>query len=554
MDLMFEQALLSSKDSKFEDQSLLCLMQSTSERQRGVQFVFAPHLSEIVMIERNCKGQIYMLQGLDRSSHFTVLSSTFPRFIEKNFPIINNPLLQGITVNTNPVRALFVDKSSDFRSEDKRTIVINAGTTTSSPKIECPISSATSHIVAMFKDGNLAQAFTFLEKKRSSQGNSKPFISSPPVISDNISTISSPFSVGTSGTAATCSSSHSRRMKKKKRRNRKKLKNTLSKSPEIIHPDILPTITLGWSTQNAHEYSKNKCTIAGNIRPFLRDGGLSRSSKDHLLSCIEEVLSELPSETCFNVSTETDGIQVNLRKSMMGKFKHLLGGSSLFNQSFRVEGITILIPQGIGNHCDKLNCGSPGMNTVVSINVNVPIDNDTVPKSSQLHRWLKQKGFKGSFPLSVILYSRKCVMNHCKKMADSFHFGETDEITKVLHWALTDRVGSVCDYQHSVWCNSQFAQEFLKVADKKKHSRFEGRMSTQVEAYDKMVSWYVFHFRSLYCLSLTMNMTLTHTLFSYSSMILGVLLHSATHILRPSCQFYGIRYWRCYRFHMFLCF
>ena len=110
---------------------------------------------------------------------------------------------------------------------------------------------------------------------------------------------------------------------------------------------------------------------------------------------------------------------------MIGSFQKLLGDSEDYNGSFRVEGITITIPSAIGFHRDTMNCDHKGMKSVVSINVNVPFNNETVPPHTPLHQWLKDRNEKVShtncecsfhFTFLVLLASLlicKCGTNFC---------------------------------------------------------------------------------------------------------------------------------------------
>ena len=491
MDTLFDKAIGESRHAPFREQSLLCLLQETTERHKDIRFVAVPHLKIVLMIERNSEGQIYMVQGLDRSSHFTVLTKFFESLTLKNYPKIDNQMIQSFLQTTNPVQALLVQRNFNFVSADKNTVVINDHASI--------ISSATKLVTKMFTEGDLASSFSFTEKKRASSATSSPVKSNLPQTqsptalqsNDDSSMCSATFSVGsTSSTTSTASQRKKLIKKKMKARRRNKImrsKGIVPSSPQY-HPDVLPTITLGWTTQNAHEYVNNKFTTAGNIKPFLRDAGLSVSTKHSLLQCVKLVLNELPVETCFNIEKHQDPNVTNLRKEMVAKFQELLGGDSSFDPSFRIEGITIVIPLGIGNHLDKMNCGSEGMNSVVSVNVKVPISQSTVPTSSKLYNWLEAGGFTEFFPLSIILYSRKCVYQHCSKVAKSIAIAKTDDVAKILHWVLVDEVGSEYDYHSNVWCDMNFNEKFMMKAKSAKTSRFRERMVVKVESYDKTVS------------------------------------------------------------------
>ena len=503
LDFLFRQAIESAASSKFEEQSLLCLMQKNPQRKRAHEFVFAPHLNTILMIERNNFGQVYMVQDLDRSCHFTVPTDFHNCLGAKNYPLINNEHLQNITTTTNPVVSIIINKNYNFTSPDQSIVIINNKAANSAQdKKACLVDDLTRIVLSMFEDGDLAQAFTFVERKRSSnfvdpksqtKSTSSHQTYSPNSFStsnDDASMDSSSFSVGTISSTASRLRKRNRiaRMDRIKKKSQKKAATASMNKKGIKLLTVLPTITLGWSVQDAHEYSRNKCTIAGNIKPCLRDGGISVKAKKSLLLCVTSVLAQMPPNTCFNVDGESDKIVRNLRKSMVAMLQEKLGGSAVFDSSFRIEGVTIIVPRSIGQHCDSLNCGSDHMNTVVSINVNIRFDNTTVPPSSKLRAWLLANKFTSSFPISILLYSRKCVLKLCQRMSDSFALGATDHLANILHWAMTKRTGSVCDYHGTIWCSSSFAKDFMKRSKAKTSSRFGGRLITRVEAYDKMVS------------------------------------------------------------------
>ena len=169
-------------------------------------------------------------------------------------------------------------------------------------------------------------------------------------------------------------------------------------------------------------------------------------------------------------------------------FQEILGGSKDYDGSFRIEGITITIPAVIGFHRDSLNCNRKGMHSVVSLNVNVPINNDTVPPASKLRLWMDANGFTHSFPLSIIYYSRRMNFHYGLKISKSVSLANENTLFQLVDWMLRKRVGSVVDYQSTVWGNTDFAKEFLKRAKVKKGSRFGGRMTTTTETIDKIVS------------------------------------------------------------------
>ena len=164
---------------------------------------------------------------------------------------------------------------TNYVSKDNRICVINNGARNDyGNKL---MDTCQSLIVRMFEEGDLANSFTFKEKKRASTKSSTAL----DCLSSSTQNISSQVSVSSTSSSAT---STSKRMRNKKKRKQKKLNKSASKSKSpSSHPDVLPTISLGWSTQNCHQYRKSKCTTAGNIKPCLRDGNLTNQSKELVL-------------------------------------------------------------------------------------------------------------------------------------------------------------------------------------------------------------------------------------------------------------------------------
>ena len=115
---------------------------------------------------------------------------------------------------------------------------------------------------------------------------------------------------------------------KSKRKKSKNEQTTPNKNHRQSHqsPSSLPTITIGWSQTDAHAYKNNKVTIAGNVKPCLRDLSLPKSIKMHLLNCVRCVLATLPDKCSFSLDKEDDKGLKEIRKRMLSEFEKLLGG------------------------------------------------------------------------------------------------------------------------------------------------------------------------------------------------------------------------------------
>ena len=438
----------------FADQSLVSFVE---HRNREQPFPNDPsNVKGILSFERNFGGQLYMQQDLDDSGHCTFSTHDAQRLLNIKFD------MQG------SVPFLHVPKSMNYISPDKKILVLNNDSDFSEAGAEDPLKSngilekSQVMITKMFQHG-LAEIFEYDSKKRSSAS----------------------------------SSSKSKKVKKVAKKSKSTtLKKVVrsnftgsSKHPIAIDKNALPVITLGWSTLDCNQYGANMSTVAGTIKPFLRDANVPKRASKILIELIEMITEWLPGEWAFNIDKNGDEEVIQLRTEMIADFKELLGGDRDIS-NFRVEGITILIPLSIGFHKDTLNCSSEGMRSVISINCKIPMNDKTIPSgpNSKLWLWLVANGYTSFFPCSIILYSRKAVYSICNKMSMSHAFAKKDLTRKCVKWVLIDRVGTVTDYRSRIWNNSSFPSLFKKHSTKKKGSRFKGLLWTSPAAYDKMVS------------------------------------------------------------------
>ena len=256
-----------------------------------------------------------------------------------------------------------------------------------------------------------------------------------------------------------------------------------------IDPKALPVITLGWTTQDCNRYGSNLATVAGNIKPFICDGNLPKQVKKIIVDIVKSVLQFLPGEWAFNLKKCGDDDVIRLQSSMVADFKDIMCGDRDITY-FRVKGITILIPLSIGLHKDTLNCSVKGMRAVISLNCQIPMNEDTIPdgRGSRLWIWLVKNGYLTSFPCSIILYSRKHVYHYCKKILLSRQLSNKDPVRKCIHWALVNRVGSVTDYRSRIWNNTSYPNLFRKYSRKIKSSQFKGNLWASPACNDKTLS------------------------------------------------------------------
>ena len=476
---MIGKATTESKALTFSSQSLLTFLQSGDES-RDTSINQDPSLIDaLLLFERNFDGQIYMSQDLLSSGHCTIATGSASSFFSKQYH------KESTGSKSSGIPYLFVPRSSNYLSPDGKIMVVNAGAEDGldfckDTCIHDPISTVSDLVLKMFVN-HLSESFRFDNKKRST--------------SEKVAKVPAE-----SARARTKRGKRKRGKSKAKQSppevNNKKdkhvMKSNFQRSTQrevFIDPQALPVISLGWSTIDCNEYGSNQSTIAGNIKPFIKDGNLPKLARRYLIELIKFVLSWIPGDWAFNVKKNDDEVLVKLRCEMMADFKEKLGGDRDI-QNFRVEGVTIVIPLSIGYHKDTLNCFSEGMRTVLSINCKVPLNERTIPsgRGSKLWIWLEKNGYHKSFPCSIILYTRKTVFSYCHKMSLSHRLGEKDIVHKCMLWALIDRVNSVVDYRARVWNNPSFPTYFKNRAVKKKGSRFGGLMWATPASYDKMVS------------------------------------------------------------------
>ena len=487
---MIQSSISSATPLMIGEQSLVTFQQPELFQQNQMKVIDPTLIIGYLSVQRNVKGQIYLQQDLDRSGHGTIPTRDDKKFI-------------SIKLNDNEVPYVIIPNTANYISDDSKLVVINmeenlphglnvtAGTDTSRP-----IETCTDIITNMFELG-MAECFVYDNKKRS---NVNDTVGKVKTSRRKRKTSSKPEGPRKSPSHAVDKDipTPKQHCVLKPIPNQIKVRtnsNYQGKSNTTVTVDIqaLPTITMGWTQLDTNQYSTNKTTVAGSIKPFLRKGNVPKKVCMKTIELVEFVLQVLPGDWAFNVNKEKDSIILSHRKQMMKEFKQYLGGDRDI-RNFRVEGITILIPISIGYHKDTLNCFAEGMRSVVSVNCQVPFNVKSLPggKGSKLWVWLKANGYTDTFPCSIILYSRVCVHRVCNKMKHAADFASKDMVRKVIDWGLTQRVGSVVDYKARVFDNDSFPSIFnIHAKRSKKKNHFKGLMLSTPAAYDKMVSVFV---------------------------------------------------------------
>ena len=489
--------------------------------------VVADNVECIIGIERNRNGQIYSIPNLHVSAHGTIASHSFKKLVSlpyrchrhgddsisssANIPGKSSPV--NSVSDTRMMKYLFVPSSSNYCSPGEKIAVINDedqwcskygpvhfnevtpskssvpasnGGHVTKVKVCNPIEYTTKEIISMFECG-LSECFMHDSKKRSGNVGMSGLLSKP--------------ALSCQSGGSVFSKSQRRRQRKKSVRDKKNHRSSIASSHGTDLKSFLskmkcslPTITLGWSQADSNQYKQTKATIAGNIKPFLRDGRLPSPILKHLLNAVRCAVFALPVQCVFQLETAEVNTINSIRKGMVDQLEKMLGGEEAdSNLNINVEGITILIPCGIGFHKDTNNCSRPGMESVIQINCNIPMNEKTIVNGneSDLWDWLIGNGFRTHFPCSLILYSRKCVGAICQRVQDMEVFSNGDKLTCLLKWALMDRVGSIVDYESTVWNNDDFPNDFAKlsVCERNVSGRsFRGTMMKTVACYNKIVS------------------------------------------------------------------
>ncbi len=419
--------------------------------------------------------------------HLYIPSSRNYISVKKKIAVINDGDNWNRSTKFNEIGSVSSSSHDDLSCEESI-----ANTSSTIPvEVSNPIQYCTVQMTKMFESG-LSEVFGYDTKKRSSN------LLHPAAANSSFSCVS----VNTSGSHL----SKSQRRRQRRKNNKKKKSNRIGNhkksnkfqsqcNNETELKGSLPTVTLGWSQMDSNKYKDTKATIAGNVKPFLRDGGLPTKIKIHLLNVIRCAIAALPIECVFNLQVKEEEILNKFRKAMVDQVEQMLGGNEPNSHlKINIEGITILIPFMIGFHKDTNNCSLDGMEPVIQINCRIPMTNQTIVggEESELWKWLISHGFKTHFPCSIVLYSRKCVSALCNRLCDMQLFAKRDKVKQLVKWALIDRVGSCVDYESRFWNNDRFASDFdkLSVSHTGQSNRsFNGTMMKSVACYNKVVSF-----------------------------------------------------------------
>ena len=440
-----------SSFTKYSDQSLVILITSKDATSRVKSEVLSKisDLESVIFIERSSATQIYAVNNLHKCPHFTLLTSDLPEFQSKLNSLVKDP-----------VPILFVPSNVSITQEGCK--VANSNGDSKSKEYEL-LSTVHNSFCDLFKNG-IGEKFTKTDNDR---GN---------VLKD--------------ADKASFSPEH-----------KKKLHN--------------PTISVGYSTQDCNLYAESRMSLAGNLRPFIRDGGLSANAKSSLFDLVVEVLKSTYGKDSFKMD-ELEKDHAHCRVSLQRDLAiELKGNTDVDLKDFTVEGMAILIVQRLAYHSDAQNSSLEALKGSIGISTNLPLeilekkvstscsDSETIGSTksskyiSDLHLNLKQRGYTDTFPCSLLLYSRKSLDAHVKKLLKIKELRQQDELTDLMFWALTDRMGDVVDYRTNFLESKDFHKIFESSVEKldfdwelkQKGEVLNKPYMKSTAAYDKMGYW-----------------------------------------------------------------
>ena len=237
----------------------------------------------------------------------------------------------------------------------------------------------------------------------------------------------------------------------------------------------IPTISIGFGTQDCTRYSSSRMSIEGNIKPYLSNGGLSAEESKLLFELVNSVFKDDLGKDAFLVD-DLSSEERTIRKLLHKEFAQVLAGEEIDDHRFfRIEGLTIIIGQRLAPHCDTQNSKIMSMNNAVAVTTNIPMNtlegNSVISngKFIDLKKTLCNRGYdmKGSFPVTSVFYSKAPIDSHVQTCVNLKKLSDRNDFNKVMIWALTERIGDEVDYRGSILEGSEdFENLFSSNTDK----------------------------------------------------------------------------------------
>lgn len=288
------------------------------------------------------------------------------------------------------------------------------------------------------------------------------------------------------------------------------LKSVESKiNKATLNDRSIPTISIGFGTQDCTRYSSNRMTLAGNNKPYISNGGLTIDQSKEFFMLVTEVLEEDLGSDAFKVD-DLPEINAKLRKHLHQEFAQQLTQRTLQSDdvtNFRIEGSTGIVGQRVAIHCDSENSKVIQMNNAIGLTTNIPMSLLTSSSEAQgktkfinLHKVLLERGYdpSGSFPFSNILYSKNPIDVQVEKLVKLDTIKRKNRFNDIMIWALTERINDAVDYRGTILdCDKDFCALFEeKLQDQGFQFSNEGKgellnkpFLALVAAYDKMGYW-----------------------------------------------------------------
>ena len=233
--------------------------------------------------------------------------------------------------------------------------------------------------------------------------------------------------------------------------------STLNTKPTLNDRSI-PTISIGFGTQDCNRYSSNRMTLAGNNKPYISNGGLSVELCNEFFSLVTKVLEDDVGKDAFNVDG-LSAIEAKFRRGLHKEFANFITQKDVGVEDlnkFRIEGSTGIIGQRLALHCDSENSKVIQMNNAIGLTTNIPMsiltsseEGSKRDKHINLRKVLLDRGYKDneSFPYSNILYSKSPIDAQVDKLVALDNIKKKNDFNDIMIWALTERIQDSVDYR-----------------------------------------------------------------------------------------------------------
>ena len=270
---------------------------------------------------------------------------------------------------------------------------------------------------------------------------------------------------------------------------------------------IIPTLTLGYSNLDCHEYKFNRISILGNIKPFIKDGGLSSACKSAYLQFTEQLMKTPICKGTFNMSSLNEN-EKKYRLSLIQDFYVAMGGDPLDNHKswFVNDSNANLIVQQLAPHCDNQNSPLPGLDDVLvfithphvkalkkkkELTSKDGLGAGSSPKSRtsfSLQEYVKSKGYRTTFPYTRVHYMKGIMDSYVKRLDNLDQLKKKNMLSRIVVWCLTENMNTHFDYRGFIFDRPDFPDYFQHKAKdlSEKGSFYKDKCLEVTPAFDKM--------------------------------------------------------------------